>query len=387
MIHILQIGFSHNPGGVENCIMNYYRHIDKTKFSFDFLDLYGEGIAYRKEIITLGGKVIVLPNYKKYPITAAKKLYWLIKNSDYKIVHIHMQSAANLMPILAAIKSEKVKIIAHSHSSNTPKGLLRKSLNRVNIPIIRKLKIEKWACGYKAGLWMWGKSFDKCNIMENALEYENYKYNLTIRKRIRNECGFPESAKVIGFIGRFGAEKNIFFLIKVLKELVQLSSDFRLLTVGGNDLYNAFWDKLLEEGLKQYYYSAGIQGDSTMQLFGLWYCAALIVNVLANEKVGFLFYLSIFMIGMGIGGSANFTTSLPTSIFGRQGFDKVNSVIFPIQGLVTACCFLVNGIVTSVIGNLKMAYIIFAVVAILNVLLVTMVNEHKYNKDWQAAQK
>lgn len=125
----------------------------------------------------------------------------------------------------------------------------------------------------------------------------------------------------------------------------------------------------------------------TMQLFGLWYCAALIVNVLANEKVGFLFYLSIFMIGMGIGGSANFTTSLPTSIFGRQGFDKVNSVIFPIQGLVTACCFLVNGIVTSVIGNLKMAYIIFAVVAILNVLLVTMVNEHKYNKDWQAAQK
>lgn len=125
----------------------------------------------------------------------------------------------------------------------------------------------------------------------------------------------------------------------------------------------------------------------TMQLFGLWYCLALVVNVLANDKVGFLFYLSIFMIGMGIGGSANFTTSLPTSIFGRQGFDKVNSVIFPIQGLVTACCFLVNGVVTSVIGNLKMAYIIFAVVAILNVLLVTIVNEHKYNKDWQAAQK
>lgn len=123
----------------------------------------------------------------------------------------------------------------------------------------------------------------------------------------------------------------------------------------------------------------------TMQGFGIWYCAALIVNIAANEKVGFLFYLSIFMIGMGIGGSANFTTSLPASIFGRQGFDKVNSVIFPIQGLVTACCFIVNGVVTSVIGNLKVAYIIFAVVALINVLLVTLVNEHKYNKDWQAA--
>lgn len=125
----------------------------------------------------------------------------------------------------------------------------------------------------------------------------------------------------------------------------------------------------------------------TMQGFGVWYCAALIVNILANDKVGFLFYLSIFMIGMGIGGSANFTTSLPTSIFGRQGFDKVNSVIFPIQGLVTACCFIVNGVVTSVIGNLKTAYIIFAVVAIINVFLVTIIDEHKYNKDWQAANK
>lgn len=124
----------------------------------------------------------------------------------------------------------------------------------------------------------------------------------------------------------------------------------------------------------------------TMQLFGIWYCAALIVNISANGKVGFLFYLSIFMIGMGIGGSANFTTSLPTSIFGRQGFDKVNSVIFPIQGLVTACCFIVNGVVTSIIGNLKVAYIIFAIVAILNVLLVTVVDEHKFNKDWKAAQ-
>jgi OFA family oxalate/formate antiporter-like MFS transporter len=125
----------------------------------------------------------------------------------------------------------------------------------------------------------------------------------------------------------------------------------------------------------------------TMKLFGLWYCAALVVNILAGGKVGFLFYLSILMIGMGIGGSANFTTSLPTSIFGRQGFDKVNSVIFPIQGLVTACCFLVNGVVTSVIGNLTVAYIIFAVVAIVNVALVSTVDEHKYNKDWKAAEE
>ncbi len=124
----------------------------------------------------------------------------------------------------------------------------------------------------------------------------------------------------------------------------------------------------------------------TMQLFGLWYAVALTLNFMSSST-GIAFYLSIFMIGMGIGGSANFTTSLPTSIFGRQGFDQVNAVIFPMQGLVTALCFIVNGIVTNVIGNLSVAYMIFAGVALVNVVLVSVVNEHKYNKDWNAGLK
>jgi OFA family oxalate/formate antiporter-like MFS transporter len=119
----------------------------------------------------------------------------------------------------------------------------------------------------------------------------------------------------------------------------------------------------------------------TMQFFGLWYAVALTFNFMA-DGVGPAFYISIFMIGMGIGGSANFTTSLPTSIFGRQEFDKVNAVIFPLQGLVTSLCFIINGVVTNVIGNLSVAYMIFAGVALVNVALVSIVNEHRYNKDW-----
>ena len=122
----------------------------------------------------------------------------------------------------------------------------------------------------------------------------------------------------------------------------------------------------------------------TMQMFGIWYAAALVINVLAHGNVGFLFYLSIAMIGMGIGGSANFTTSLPTSIFGRQGFDKVNSVVFPIQGFVTAWCFVVNGIVTNAIGNLSVAYMIFAAGAVAVTVFVTFIDEYKYNKDHKA---
>ncbi len=123
----------------------------------------------------------------------------------------------------------------------------------------------------------------------------------------------------------------------------------------------------------------------TMVLFGIWYAVALLLNFTAVDRVTPFVYVSLFMIAMGIGGSANFTTSLPTSIFGRHGFDKVNSVIFPIQGAITALCFAVNGVVQMLTGGqIRFAYLVFAGVALVNVLIVLTVDEHKYNRDWKA---
>ena len=126
----------------------------------------------------------------------------------------------------------------------------------------------------------------------------------------------------------------------------------------------------------------------TMVGFGIWYAVALLLNFTAVDQVTVLVYVSLFMIAMGIGGSANFTTSLPASIFGRHGFDKVNSVIFPIQGAVTVLCFLVNGTVQLITGGqIRMAYLVFAGVALVNVVLVLLVNEHRYNRDFAAQNK
>lgn len=122
-----------------------------------------------------------------------------------------------------------------------------------------------------------------------------------------------------------------------------------------------------------------------MIFFGLWYACALLCNF-TNTKAGF--WISIVMIGIGIGGSANFTTSLPASVFGRQGYDKVNSVLFPIQGIITAMTFAINGFVMNMTGgNVRYAYVIDACLAIINVLLIVFfVKDHKYNKDWQAGE-
>lgn len=257
MIRVLHVGMSCNPGGVENLILNYHKNIDCTKVHFDYLDMYGDGLAFSSEIKQLGGRIYSLPNYKCHPLKAMRKLNKILDENQFDIMHVHMQSAANLLPVLVGIK--KLPVICHSHSSSTPKGMVRKVLNYFNIKRLRKYNVYKWACGKKAGEWMWGETFQTKDIIPNAIDTNLYKKDISVRNRVRADLSISENDKVIGFVGRFGDEKNTFFLIEVLKELLKIDGNYKLLTVGGNGLYNQFVEKIKSEKLEKTYCSVGIQ--------------------------------------------------------------------------------------------------------------------------------
>jgi OFA family oxalate/formate antiporter-like MFS transporter len=158
-----------------------------------------------------------------------------------------------------------------------------------------------------------------------------------------------------------GFEQNQAILIMTVLALVG---------VGGSWLIGLFDQKL---GTKR-----------TMIGFALWYALALFCNY---TNISYLIYLSLFMIAIGIGGSANFMTSLPAAIYGRHGFAKVNSVIFPIQGAITAMCFLINGVVQIFTGGeIRNAYLAFAILALLNILIIKGIDEHKYNRDFKVEE-
>lgn len=123
----------------------------------------------------------------------------------------------------------------------------------------------------------------------------------------------------------------------------------------------------------------------TMIGYGLWFMAALLLNFTNSMP---LVYVSLFMIAIGIGGAANFSSSLPTSVFGRHGFNKVNSIIFPIQGAVQSMAFLVNGVTQNLFGGeIRYAYPVLAAIALLTVILTLFIDEHKYNRDYKVVEK
>lgn len=122
----------------------------------------------------------------------------------------------------------------------------------------------------------------------------------------------------------------------------------------------------------------------TMMVFCLWYALAVFANVLGTT---WSMYLAVIMIGFSIGGSANFMSSFPASVFGRQGFEKMNSVVFPIQAIMTCVAFLINGIALKATGSLKGAFIVVACFALIDILVVAITEDHKYNLDFQEDAK
>lgn len=240
-IRILVVGMHNKIGGVETFLMNYYRNIDKSTIQFDFINMYEE-LCFENEILKLGGKIYNVPNVKRKPIKYYKKLKKIIEDNKYNIVHINMLSAANILPVIAA-KNAKVKnIITHSHNTNTPSGVIRKVLDKINKGILLKYSTDLWACSNLAGKWMFGNDRE-FKVINNAIDVEKYKFNGETRKKIRNKLNI-ENKFVIGHVGRFSYQKNHEFLIDTFYKIQKKRNDAYLLLIGEGELKEGICKKV-----------------------------------------------------------------------------------------------------------------------------------------------
>ncbi len=114
-------------------------------------------------------------------------------------------------------------------------------------------------------------------------------------------------------------------------------------------------------------------------MYLVWYCVALGVNC-TDTKIGV--YISVAMIGIAIGATANFIVSLPASVFGRHGFSVVNAVFFPLMEIVLMMNYIVNAAALKITGSLRGAYMVYIGLLILNIVLISLTNVRKYNKDY-----
>lgn len=257
-IRILHVVTYMGRGGLETMIMNYYRHMDRSKVQFDFLTHRDFQADYDDEIEALGGKIFHLPRLVPWSGSYRKALdSFFAAHPEYKIVHVHQDCLSSV--ILKAAKKRGVPVrIAHSHNSSQDKNLkyLIKLFYRRQIP---EYATALFACGKEAGDWMFrGAPY---RVINNAVDTKKYTYAPETRGQTRARLGIKQDALVVGHVGRFDAVKNHTFLIDVFAQLKQRCDHAVLLLVGDGGLRGEMEQKAAALGIADRVIFTGVRND------------------------------------------------------------------------------------------------------------------------------
>lgn len=205
MIRILHSVSNMDRAGIETMLMNYYRHIDRSKIQFDFLCNKKKPGAYDAEIKEMGGNIYHTPglNPAKYPsyLKCMKKIFE--ENPEYKIVEAH-NGALGVYALHAAKVNHIPVRIFHAHGASItrdwklPIKLVCKALLPSNMN-------QHFSCGIEAARCYFGEKVVERNdyeLIPNAIEVNRFVFDSTIRNRIRHD-NHLENKHIVGHVGRF----------------------------------------------------------------------------------------------------------------------------------------------------------------------------------------
>lgn len=254
-IKVLQMNAgSKNFGGVASFLINIYKHINTEYFQFDFLS--PDITTYesvRDEIELRGGHIYELHcgDGVMKRINLILRLRVFLRENKYDIVHINSGSPGfNTISLLTVKLSCSSKVIVHSHNTITNISKGRAFFYNICALILNKKADLRLACSNVAGKFMFGNGGD-FQVINNGIELGKFKYNKTVRERIRNDIfNLVPCNKVIGFVGRLEDQKNPDFAISVFNEILKLRPNWFLWIIGNGRLKEEIESLIDKYGIK-----------------------------------------------------------------------------------------------------------------------------------------
>lgn len=241
-VRILHWGLIGGRGGIEMFIMNLYRHIDRERVQFDFLDGHDHHQPFEEEINDLGGRVFhTLYTQKESPLTANRRLLRFYReHPEIGGVHVHA-NFPYATPLKVAAQAGIDLRILHSHNSQgTPppadpvKRALAKAREHVVGRQIDRYPSHYFACSDTAAAFMFsGKPY---TWVRNGIDTARYDYALAVRADVRAELGLAPGTVAVGFCGRLREQKNPLFAVDVFAAYHRLNPDSVFLVVGCGEL-------------------------------------------------------------------------------------------------------------------------------------------------------
>lgn len=275
MIRLLCLVSAMNAGGAETFLMKIYRSLDRSKYQMDFcVNIETDGL-YDEEIRSMGGKIYHIPSKSENIKEFSNKLYYIVNNNGYKNVLRITSNAMGFYDLYVAKKAGAINCIARSSNSSDGGGLKAWIAHRAGKMLYKRFIDVEIAPSDLAAIYTFGEKdykSGKVRILNNGINFDEYRFSLESRKRIRAEFGIDDDCFLIGHIGRFTEQKNHEFLLEVFSEASKKRNNLKLLLVGDGELTCPIRQRCTALGIEEKVILAGIRRDipailSAMDLF------------------------------------------------------------------------------------------------------------------------
>jgi len=228
ILHMIpDIGVSN---GVMSVILNYAKAMPDD-IKFDVIYFAEKDKTRQADIERLGGRAFKTekPSLKAL-VSSSMAEFFKKHKGEWQALHIHCPHFAVFIAPYA--KKAGIKNIAvHCHS--TVYSLNGNQKRNQLLSLYAKYFVKtKFACSSEAGrLWYGGKGF---TVLNNGIDCEKYRFNLSLREKIRKELGI-ENNFVVGHIGRTDVpQKNHTFIFKAFSQLKRKKKNAVLLLAGAD---------------------------------------------------------------------------------------------------------------------------------------------------------
>jgi glycosyltransferase involved in cell wall biosynthesis len=265
-LRILHVVGGMNRGGIETWLMHILRHIDRDRFQMDFLVHTTEACAYDEEIFSLDSQILPCLKPSQPWLYALNFQRILREYGPYNIVHSHVHHFNGYVLRLAHQAGVPIRI-AHSHLDSSAleadKGWYRHLYLGLMKSLIARHATIGLGCSKVANADLFGANWKT----DPRWQLLYYGINLTPflepidAVEVRSEFNLPVDAFVIGHVGRFDAQKNHQFLLKIFAEVSRLAPQAYLLLVGEGVLQPKIKQQAWEMGIADRVIFAGSRPD------------------------------------------------------------------------------------------------------------------------------
>jgi glycosyltransferase involved in cell wall biosynthesis len=299
---------SKSTGGVASYIRMLVKGLDREKFDITVACLSENGQEFAEELrqnYKVDAFSLAMNRYKINPLTDARVLIQLsarIRRERYDLIHAHASKPGFLMRIAAIGTGIPVIYSPHNfafHEGSKPLvarvvALFEKFAALFTTQIIAVAKHER-DLALKYGV---GKP-ELFSVIPTGIDPVLYQQPADVLE-IKRSLGIPDTAQVIGTVGRLAVPKLPIDFVRVAAELKKDFSDLHFVWVGSGPLQEEAQALTNELGLKDSVHWLGHRDDA-YRLYNIFNCFLLLSRWEANPLV----LLEAFSAGVPVIASDN----------------------------------------------------------------------------------